>query len=166
MGFQEASPENVGAGDDEEAALPNPKEEDGAKAKPEELEEVEAAVNESTAVEVAVGVEFALLMENGEPLEKENPIEAEKGEVAAKFEAELDESKPVSDGIVTVVAADAEDEDAKPKGLVVAAAGAGEDETIEEPLLAPNKGEDVPNPSENYKLKERKKKTKSKILLV
>ncbi|PPD73916.1 hypothetical protein GOBAR_DD29161 [Gossypium barbadense] len=132
---------NTDAGDDDEAGLPNPKEEDGAKEKPEVLEEVEAA-----AVEAAVVFELALLEENGEPTEKENPA-APKGDVVAEFEAELDENKPENDGVVTVVAVEAdEDEDAKLKGPV-----ADEDENGEEPLLAPNRDEDVPNPPEKYK---------------
>ncbi|PPR98633.1 hypothetical protein GOBAR_AA22026 [Gossypium barbadense] len=133
--------ENTDAGDDDEAGLPNPKEEDGAKEKPEVLEEVEAA-----AVEAAVVFELPLLEENGEPTEKGNPA-APKGDVVAEFEAELDENKPENDGVVTVVAVEAdEDEDAKLKGLV-----ADEDENREEPLLAPNRDEDVPNPPEKYK---------------
>ncbi|KAK8481826.1 hypothetical protein V6N11_008454 [Hibiscus sabdariffa] len=143
-----AAPEKADAGDADEAGLPNPKEEDEPKEKAEELEEVEAAVNESAVTEV-VGVELALL-------EKENPVAA-KGDADAELEAELDENMPENEGVVAVVAVAAdEDENAKLKGLVVAAAD-DEDENREEPLLAPNRGEVVPNPAENYKFNPKQK---------
>ena len=145
MSFDAAAPENAAADDDDAAALLNPKvvweaAEGRVKEKTEELDEVEADVNEGVVVEVAIGVELSVLFGNGELPKKENPVEAENGEVVVEFEAELDDMKLAIDGVVA--------EDEEPKELVIAV-GAGEDEIRVEPPLAPNMDGDAPTLSEN-----------------